>query len=85
MSAIPTCSQTWPIDGGNELERGADPRLLVLGPFGLWFFFPFALLVILVEVKTIAVAAMTRDEVVDERVDVRQFEHWLISKPETVM
>ena len=73
---MPTCSQTWPIGGGNELERRADPPLFVLGPLGFWFFFPFALLVIPVEVKTIAAAvlAMTRDEVVDERVDVRQFD-----------
>ena len=57
------------------MQRAADPPLFVLAPFGFWFFFPFALLVIPVEVKTIAaaVAAMTRDEVIDERVDVRQF------------
>ena len=73
---MPTCNQTWSIGGRNEHERAADPRLFVLGPFGFWFFFPFALLFIPVEVKTIAAAvlAMTRDEVVDERVDVRQLE-----------
>ena len=43
-----------PIGGRNELERAADPRLFVLGPLGFWFFFPFALLVIPVEVKAIA-------------------------------